>query len=104
VQNSLPGAFYRAPGKEIRPTNQPSPSAEHSAKSSLRQKLSFTECRALGKARLSAKVVDVTVPTCRHPLPSVTPLGTRQSIFYFFKYLCRVPPKLAPGKEFFYFF
>jgi hypothetical protein len=98
VQNDLPVAFYRAPGKgiicrvpdptapgkEMHPANQPLPSAGHSAKSSLRQKSSFAECRALGKARPSAKVVDVTVSTCRHPLPSAAPLGTRQSIFYFF--------------------
>jgi hypothetical protein len=37
------------------------------------------------KARPSAKVVDVTPATCRHPSPSVAPLGTRQRIFYFLK-------------------
>jgi hypothetical protein len=58
----------------------------------------FAECqtqrhpanRALGKVQPSAKiglcqvpakVVDVTAATCRHPLSSAAPLGTRQSIF-----------------------
>jgi hypothetical protein len=104
----LPGVFIGHPAKALfaecqtqqHPANQPLPSAGHSAKSGLRQKLSFAECRTLGKARTSTKVVDVTVCTCRHPLSSVAPLGTRQSIFYFFfKFLCRVLPNLAPGKE-----
>jgi hypothetical protein len=71
-----------------------------------RQSPAFGKNRPLPSAGHSAaKVVDVTVSTCRHPLPSAAPLGTRQRIFYFFlKFLCRLPPNLAPGKEIFYFF
>jgi len=61
----------------------------------------FAECRALGKIWPSAKVAGVTAATCRQPLPSAPPLGTRQRVFYFLKILCRVPCDLALGKGFF---
>jgi len=49
-----------------------------------------------------AKVAGLTAASCRQPLPGATPLGTRQRIFlFFFKFLCRVPHDLAPGKGFF---
>jgi hypothetical protein len=37
---------------------------------------------------------------CRVP-PNLAP---GKDFFIFFKFLCRVPPNLAPGKDFFYFF
>jgi len=112
----LPGAFYRAPGKGILcrvpglaapgkerpPTKQPLSGAGHSANSSRRQKLVFAGCRPLGKIWPPAKVAGLTAASGRQPLPGATPLGTRQRIFLiFFKFLCRVPHDLAPGKGFF---
>jgi hypothetical protein len=60
---------------------------------------------AFGKARPSAKVVDVMVASCRHPLPSAAPLGTRQSIFFIFlkKFLCQVPLTWHPANYLFIF-
>ena len=112
----MPGAFYRAPGKAILcrvpglaapgkerpPAKQPLPGAGHSANSSRRQKLVFAGCRPLGKIWPPAKVAGLTAASGRQPLPGATLLGTRQRIFlFFFKFLCRVPHDLAPGKGFF---
>ena len=85
--------------------NFPLPSAGRSAKIGRRQK-NLCECRALGKIWPSAKVAGVTAATCRQPLPSAPPLGTRQRVFYFFK-KNSLPSALWPGTRqinFFCFF
>ena len=112
----MPDAFYWAPGKGILcrvpglatpgkerpPAKQPLPGAGHSANSSRRQKLVFAGCRPLGKYMAAGKGGRLDGASGRHPLPGATPLGTRQRIFlFFFKFLCRVPHDLAPGKGFF---
>ena len=100
--NSLPGA---RPGgtRQIKASGKASfAGCRHSANSSRRQKIVFAGCRTLGKIWPPAKVAGLTAASCRHPLPGATSLGTRQRIFLiFFKFLCRVPHDLAPGKGFF---
>jgi hypothetical protein len=85
-------------------------------------KPAFAECRTLGKVQPSAKVVLCRVPGTRQSkavgkggrpdrphLPSSfaechAVRHSAKHFLFFLKYLCRVPPNLAPGKEFFYFF
>ena len=102
-RNFLPGA---RPGgtRQIKASGKASfAGCRHSANSSRRQKLVFAGCRPLGKIWPPAKVAGLTAASGRQPLPGATPLGTRQRIFliFFFKFLCRVPHDLAPGKGFF---
>jgi hypothetical protein len=116
----LPGAFYRAPDKEIlcRVPGLETPGKERPPANQPLRVPGTQQIPAVGKnwsllgAGHSAKygrwqkVAGLTAASGRQPLPGFTPLGTRQIIFliffkFLFKFLCRVPHDLAPGKGFF---
>ena len=126
VQIDLPRAFCRALCKgnlcrepDTAALDKDRPSANMPLPRAAVGKKIFAECWALGKIWPSAKVAGVTAATCRQPLPSAPPLGTRQRVFYFFlkkkslpsalwpstrqRLLCRVP-RLALGKLIFFCF
>jgi hypothetical protein len=85
-------------------------------------KPTFAECRTLGKVHPSAKIVLCRVPGTRQSkavgkggrrdhlhLPSSfaechAVRHSAKHFLFFFKFLCRVPPNLAPSKDFFIFF
>ena len=114
VLNAFPGAFYRTPGKDSLPKAR----ARASRQSNPPGKSAFAGGRAPGKVqpsannllcrrptpdktRPSAKVVGGLMANGRQPLPRVTPLGTRQRIFFknFFAGCLLPAKKPLPGAK-----